>query len=137
MKLAPLAALLISAAVAVPAFASGDDAANASNGPKTRAEVKAELAQARADGELSMNPNNPAYPAQFATGGYTVPRVQINTFGDQRRTGRLAQSRRRGELTRCSHAAARVLQTWHTQPDTRRDTHHQARQNTRIRRPLV
>jgi hypothetical protein len=81
MKLAPLAALLISAAVAVPAFASGDDAANASNGPKTRAEVKAELAQARADGELSMNPNNPAYPAQFAMGGYTVPRAQINTFG--------------------------------------------------------
>ena len=79
MKFAPLAALLISAAAAVPAFASGDDAATVNNGPKTRAEVKAELAQARADGELSMNPNDPAYPAQFATGGYTVPRVQINT----------------------------------------------------------
>jgi hypothetical protein len=76
MKLASLAALLISAAVAVPAFASGDTPVN---GPKTRAEVKAELAQARADGELSMNPNDPAYPAQFATGGYTVPRVQIST----------------------------------------------------------
>jgi len=78
MKLAPVAALLISVVVAVPAFASGDDTATV-NGPKTRAEVKAELAQARADGELSMNPNDPAYPAQFATGGYTVPRVQINT----------------------------------------------------------
>jgi hypothetical protein len=78
MKLAPVAALLISVVVAVPAFASGDDTATV-NGPKTRAEVKAELAQARADGELSMNPNAPAYPAQFATGGYTVPRVQINT----------------------------------------------------------
>jgi hypothetical protein len=81
MKLAPLAALLISAAVAVPAFASDDNAASTSNGPKTRAEVKAELAQARADGEVGMNPNNPAYPPQFATGGYTVPRVQINTVG--------------------------------------------------------
>jgi hypothetical protein len=81
MKFAPLAALLISAAAAVPAFASGDDAATVNNGPKTRAEVKAELAQARADGELSMNPNNPAYPAQFAMGGYTVPRAQINTVG--------------------------------------------------------
>jgi hypothetical protein len=82
MKLAPFApfaALLISAAVAVPAFASANDAATVNNGPKTRAEVKAELAQARADGELSLNPNDPAYPAQFATGGYTVPRVQINT----------------------------------------------------------
>ena len=79
MKLAPFAALLISAAVAVPAFASGDDAAAVNNGPKTRAEVKAELAQARANGELSMNPNAPAYPQQFAMGGYTVPRAQINT----------------------------------------------------------
>jgi hypothetical protein len=79
MKFAPLAALLISAAVALPAFA-GDDTANpVANGPKTRAEVKAELAQARANGELSMNPNAPAYPQQFAMGGYTVPRAQINT----------------------------------------------------------
>jgi len=77
-RFAPFAALLISAAVAVPAFA-GEDTAAANNAPKTRAEVRAELAQARADGELSMNPNAPAYPAQFATGGYTVPRVQINT----------------------------------------------------------
>jgi hypothetical protein len=26
-----------------------------------------------------MNPNAPAYPQQFAMGGYTVPRAQINT----------------------------------------------------------
>ena len=79
MKLTSLAALLISAAVAVPAFA-GDDIANpVTNGPKTRAEVKAELAQARAGGELGMNPNAPAYPQRFAMGGYTVPREQINT----------------------------------------------------------
>ncbi|WP_144154913.1 DUF4148 domain-containing protein [Paraburkholderia sp. BCC1885] len=83
MKLASFAAfaaVLISTAVTVPAFASSDTAATVTNGPKTRADVKAELAQARADGELSMNPNNPAYPARFATGGYTVPRVQINTI---------------------------------------------------------
>jgi hypothetical protein len=71
--------LLIAAVIAVPAFA-GDDAANpVTNVPKTRAEVRAELAQARANGELSMNPNAPAYPPQFAMGGYTVPREQINT----------------------------------------------------------
>jgi Domain of unknown function (DUF4148) len=79
MKLAPLAALLISAAVAVPAVASDDTANPVTNGPKTRADVKAELAQARANGELSLNPNEPAYPQQFAMGGYTVPRVQIRT----------------------------------------------------------
>jgi hypothetical protein len=79
MKLAPFFALLISAAIAVPAFAADDIANPVTNGPKTRAEVRAELAQARADGELSMNPNAPAYPPQFAMGGYTVPRAQINT----------------------------------------------------------
>jgi len=80
MKLAPVIALLISAAVAVPALASADDAAVLTKGRKTRAEVKAELAQAHAyGGELSVNPNAPAYPQQFATGGYTVPRAQINT----------------------------------------------------------
>jgi Domain of unknown function (DUF4148) len=73
MKIYPLAALLISAAVALPAFAGTDGSAQ-----KTRAEVRAELAQARANGELD-NPNSPNYPQQFATGGYTVPRAQINT----------------------------------------------------------
>ncbi|HEV3424690.1 MAG TPA: DUF4148 domain-containing protein [Paraburkholderia sp.] len=80
MNIAPFAALLITAAVAVPAFAGSEAAAGVESGPKTRAEVKTELRQARAEGgELSMNPNAPAYPQQFATGGYTVPRVQINT----------------------------------------------------------
>jgi hypothetical protein len=84
MKTSSLAALLISAFVAVPAFAAGyspapsAEAPATQNGPKTRAEVRAELAQARTDGELSLNPNAPAYPQQFATGGYTVPVVQIS-----------------------------------------------------------
>jgi hypothetical protein len=94
MKKSSLAALLISAFVAVPAFASGyspapsAQPAAAYNGPKTRAEVKAELAQARENGELSLNPNAPAYPQQFATGGYTVPVAQINLrhFGFNKRT---------------------------------------------------
>lgn len=93
MKSAPLsdllATLLVSAATALaaaPALAS--DAAvpcaapqaltgAQTNGPRTRAEVKAELAEARATGELREDPNAPDYPPQFATGGYTVPRVQI------------------------------------------------------------
>ncbi|SIT51294.1 conserved exported hypothetical protein [Paraburkholderia piptadeniae] len=83
MKKSSLAALLISAVVAVPAFASGYSPAptqtpSAQNGPKTRAEVRAELVQARANGELSLNPNAPAYPQQFAMGGYTVPVAQVN-----------------------------------------------------------
>ncbi|MDE1181463.1 DUF4148 domain-containing protein [Paraburkholderia sp.] len=91
MKKIALAAVLLSAVVAAPAFASGygpapfyhpqatasvDTPATAGNGPKTRAEVKAELVEARANGELSLNPNAPAYPQQFATGGYAVPRAQ-------------------------------------------------------------
>lgn len=87
MKTATLAALLISAAAttgfaATPAFA-GDNAAVATNAPLTRAEVKAELARARASGELD-NPNRPDYPAQLATGGYTVPRAQITSAGFSR-----------------------------------------------------
>ncbi|POR56396.1 uncharacterized protein DUF4148 [Paraburkholderia eburnea] len=73
-KTVSLAALVLAAATAfaaAPAFASA-------NLSKTRAEVKAELAQARASGEM-QNPNAPDYPQQFATGGYTVPRVQIAT----------------------------------------------------------
>ena len=95
------AALLVSAASALagaPGFASGDAAAPAvqsgpvapatsNNGPKTRAEVKAELARARVDGELSLDPNSPAYPQQYAMGGYTVPREQITAgFFRARRT---------------------------------------------------
>lgn len=86
---APLAALLVSAATvlaAAPAFASDTTAPSAApqaqvqtNAPRTRAEVKAELADARATGELRENPNAPDYPPQFATGGYTVPRAQIST----------------------------------------------------------
>ena len=95
-KSVTFAALLVSAATALaaaPAFASGDAAtpapqtpagqpvpvamAASNNGPKTRAEVKAELARARADGELSLDPNSPAYPQQYAMGGYTAPREQI------------------------------------------------------------
>lgn len=86
-----LAALLFSAATALataPAFASGDAPASAvqslpvaavatNNAPKTRAEVKAELASARAHGELSLDPNSPAYPQQYAMGGYTAPREQV------------------------------------------------------------
>ncbi|WP_322052640.1 DUF4148 domain-containing protein [Paraburkholderia bannensis] len=71
-KTTTLAVLVFAAATAfaaAPAFAS-------SNVAKTRAEVKAELAQARANGEM-QNPNSPDYPQQFATGGYTVPRVQV------------------------------------------------------------
>jgi hypothetical protein len=88
MKTATLAALLLSTATAfaaLPAFAS-DDAAKAqtqsqasNNAPKTRAEVKAELAQAKADGELSLNPNAPDYPQQYAMGGYTAPRAQVSS----------------------------------------------------------
>lgn len=73
-KTVSLAALVLAAATAfaaAPVFASA-------NLSKTRAEVKAELAQARASGEM-QNPNAPDYPQQFATGGYTVPRVQIAT----------------------------------------------------------
>ena len=95
------AALLVSAATAfaaAPAFASGDAAtpavqsgpvamAASNDGPKTRAEVKAELARARADGELSLDPNSPAYPQQYAMGGYTAPRKQITAdFLRARRT---------------------------------------------------
>ncbi|WP_063834436.1 DUF4148 domain-containing protein [Paraburkholderia ferrariae] len=91
MKTATLAALLITAAgfaAAAPAFADDTTAAPITagspvqqapaNGPRTRAEVKAELARARAAGELD-NPNIPSYPSQLATGGYTVPRAQIQT----------------------------------------------------------
>jgi len=93
-KSVTLAALLVSAATAlaaVPAFAGGDTAtpdvqslpvaAVATNSaPKTRAEVKAELASARAHGELSLDPNSPAYPQQYAMGGYTAPREQATGF---------------------------------------------------------
>ena len=87
-----LAALLVSAATALataPAFASGEPAPGAAqalpvaavatnNAPKTRAEVKAELASARAHGgELSLDPNSPAYPQQYAMGGYAAPREQV------------------------------------------------------------
>lgn len=92
-KSVTLAALLVSAATALaaaPAFARGDTAtpavqslpvaAGATNtAPKTRAEVKAELASARAHGELSLDPNSPAYPQQYAMGGYTAPREQVTT----------------------------------------------------------
>jgi hypothetical protein len=87
-KSVTLAALLISAATAltaVPALASGQAqslqvaSTTANNGPKTRAEVKAELARARANGELSQDLNSPSYPQQYAMGGYTVPREQITT----------------------------------------------------------
>ncbi|WP_109480768.1 DUF4148 domain-containing protein [Paraburkholderia sp. C35] len=83
MKKLSLAALLISAVVAAPAFASGYSPAptqtpSSINAPKTRAEVRTELAQARANGELSLNPNAPAYPQQFATGGYTVPVAHVD-----------------------------------------------------------
>jgi hypothetical protein len=83
MKKLSLAALLIYAVVAAPAFASGYSPAptqspSSVNGPKTRAEVRADLAQARANGELSLNPNAPAYPQQFATGGYTVPIAHVD-----------------------------------------------------------
>ncbi|WP_042265515.1 DUF4148 domain-containing protein [Paraburkholderia heleia] len=97
-KSATLAALLVSAAtalVAAPALAGADAAAQAvqslpvaavaTNGPKTRAEVKAELASARAHGELSLNPNSPAYPQQYAMGGYTAPREQAAGFFHARR----------------------------------------------------
>ncbi|WP_322010555.1 DUF4148 domain-containing protein [Paraburkholderia sp. J12] len=89
MKTATLAALLMTAAgfAAAPAFADDTGAAPTAvaqqapaHGPLTRAEVKAELARARAAGELD-NPNTPGYPSQLATGGYTVPRVQIQTAG--------------------------------------------------------
>ncbi|MEM5338963.1 DUF4148 domain-containing protein [Paraburkholderia azotifigens] len=91
MKKLSLAALLISAVVAAPAFASGYSPAptqspSAVNGPKTRAEVRTELAQARANGELSLNPNAPAYPQQFATGGYTVPIAHVDVHHLFKRT---------------------------------------------------
>jgi hypothetical protein len=91
MKKTSLAALLISAVVAVPAFASGYSPAptqtpSSVNAPKTRAEVKADLAQARASGELSLNPNAPAYPQQFAMGGYRVPVAQVDVHHLFKRT---------------------------------------------------
>ncbi|MCP3706843.1 DUF4148 domain-containing protein [Paraburkholderia sp. CNPSo 3274] len=89
-KSVSLAVLLVSAAAVLataPAFAGGDTPTSAvqslpvaavatNNAPKTRAEVKAELASARAHGELSLDPNSPAYPQQYAMGGYTAPREQ-------------------------------------------------------------
>ncbi|MBP0594543.1 DUF4148 domain-containing protein [Paraburkholderia sp. LEh10] len=91
MKKSSLAALLISAVVAVPAFASGYSPAPTqspalTNAPKTRAQVRAELTQARANGELSLNPNAPAYPQQFAMGGYRVPVAQIDVHHLFKRT---------------------------------------------------
>ncbi|MGH8777481.1 DUF4148 domain-containing protein [Paraburkholderia sp.] len=74
MKKISLAALLISAVVTVPAFANDNGPT-----PKTRAEVKAELMQARASGVLSVNPNSTAYEQELPTGGYAVPRVQYGT----------------------------------------------------------
>ncbi|PYE26266.1 DUF4148 domain-containing protein [Paraburkholderia silvatlantica] len=92
-KSATFSALLVSAVTALvtaPAFAGADAttpavqslpvAAVATNGPKTRAEVRAELASARAHGELSLDPNSPAYPQQYAMGGYTAPREQAGSF---------------------------------------------------------
>ncbi len=83
MKVARLAVLFAAAALAAPVFASTatpTSAAAATNLSKSRAEVKAELARARADGLLG-NPNAPGYPQQFATGGYTVPVAQIPALG--------------------------------------------------------
>jgi len=48
--------------------------------------VRADLAQARANGELSLNPNAPAYPQQFATGGYTVPIAHVDVHQLFKRT---------------------------------------------------
>ncbi|MFC0571654.1 DUF4148 domain-containing protein [Paraburkholderia solisilvae] len=88
MKHALPAVLLISATATLPSFAAGESSANvlaqtiamSDNAPKTHAQVQAELAAARAPGgELSMNPNDPAYPPSFATGGYTVPIAKIDT----------------------------------------------------------
>ncbi|SDB87256.1 hypothetical protein [Paraburkholderia lycopersici] len=83
----------VAALVAVPALA-GDHAATpipqtppvqarpmamaaANHGPKTGAEVKAERARARAGGELSRDPNSPAYPQRYAMDGYAAPRVRV------------------------------------------------------------
>ncbi|GAB2906217.1 hypothetical protein GCM10027093_50310 [Paraburkholderia jirisanensis] len=89
MKLFPFAAWLILATAPASAFAATDSvtpaqtiAANDSF-PKTRAQVKAELAAAREPGgELSTNPNQPPYPEQFSTGGYTVPIERFNAARD-------------------------------------------------------
>lgn len=87
MKTATLAAALLAFAgttfaafAAVPAVASVGVLASpaaANDAPRTRAEVKAELAAAKATGELSENPSAPDYPPQYAMGGYTVPRAHI------------------------------------------------------------
>ncbi|WP_296654911.1 DUF4148 domain-containing protein [Paraburkholderia sp.] len=90
MKTAPLAVPLASAITAFTAFvvfvafpARAGEVASApaatNNAPRTRAEVEAELAEAKANGELSKNPSAPDYPPQFAMGGYAAPRVQIST----------------------------------------------------------
>ncbi|CAN7659177.1 DUF4148 domain-containing protein [Caballeronia sp. LjRoot34] len=64
-----LAALVLSGVIAVPAFADGDHGYPSVNpvqaGTLSRADVKAELAQARADGQLEFSQTNyPALPRQ-------------------------------------------------------------------------
>jgi hypothetical protein len=85
MKLSLFAAWLILATAPASTFAANDNATPAqtiaakNSSPKTRAQVKAELAAAREPGgELSTNPNQPLYPEQFSTGGYTVPIERFN-----------------------------------------------------------
>jgi hypothetical protein len=89
MKLFPLAAWLVLATVTASAVAADDTVTPAqtiaakNSSPKTRAQVKAELAAAREPGgELNANPNQPLYPGQFATGGYTVPIERLDTPRD-------------------------------------------------------
>jgi Domain of unknown function (DUF4148) len=91
MKTSILAALLISATVAAPAFAgpatSYGRAPYAPNdmswvGPSTasRAEVKAELVQARESGLIAQDANRIDYPVQMvASNAPTVTRAEVKT----------------------------------------------------------
>jgi hypothetical protein len=96
MKSFPVAALLIFASALPAAFAADDSAAPTQTiatshaSSKTRAQVQAELAAARAPGgELSMNPNQPLYPEEFSMGGFAVP---IESFDAARERSRHATS---------------------------------------------
>lgn len=105
MKKTSIAALLISAVVAVPAFASGVGPApfyrpqvetTAQASTVTRAEVRADVAQARAAGELNANANAPAWPVRMAavsTNATNAPKTRSEVKAE------LAQARANGELS--------------------------------------
>lgn len=109
MKKTSIAALLISAVVAVPAFASGVGPApfyrpqvetTAQASTVTRAEVRADVAQARAAGELNANANAPAWPVRTAAASTNATKTRSEVKAE------LAQARANGELSLNPNAPA-------------------------------